>query len=369
MLIPDGPQALTSEWLTQALRKTGIIKNATVSSFHTQPLGEEGEGTTGQLARVALTYEHTESGAPKTLIAKFHSADPAVRNFVNSLGMYKSEYQFYEHIASQIETPASRCYYCDYQDDGTTVLLLEDLAPARSLGSNLDSSHVELAVRNIAKFQAYWWEHTQLDEILGMEEPKIIQGVWTHLQNQVQQNWPIVVELAKDNLMPGMKEIGERIVYKWNVFANDLYYQAPRTIIHGDYHADNFLFATQEGGAPFTIIDWQLCKRGRGAYDIGMLLGGLPVEQRRNEEQALLKMYYQILIENGIKEYSFEQCFDDYRLTLLDTFARLVYVIRPPLQNEDLERYHASDHKFREVELPRRCAAILDLGADKLIPE
>ena len=369
MLIPDGPQALTSEWLTQALREAGTIKNAAVSSFQTQAIGEEGEGITGQLARVTLVYDHMESGAPKTLIAKFHAADPSARNVVNSLGMYKGEYQFYRYIVSQGETPASRCYYCDYQDDGTTVLLLEDLAPARSLGADLDSSHVELAVKKIAKFHAYWWEHNQLDEVLGIEDPKMLQSAWNHLQNQIQQKWPIVLELARDNLPEGMEEIGKQIVYKWSAITNTLYYQSPRTIIHGDFHADNFLFATQESGAPFTVIDWQLSKRGRGVYDIGMILGGLPVEQRRKDEQVLLKMYHETLIENGVKGYSFEQCFNDYRLALLETFIRLVYVIRPPDENEDLDRYHATDHKFREVELPRRCAAILDLEAEKLIPE
>ena len=134
MLIPEGPQALTSEWLTETLRQTRIIKNSAVTSFQTQPMGEEGEGITGQLARVTLTYDQMEPIAPMTLIAKFHSADQSARNTVNSLGMYKNEYQFYKLIASQGETPASRCYYCDYQDDGTTVLLLEDLA-GYSLGN------------------------------------------------------------------------------------------------------------------------------------------------------------------------------------------------------------------------------------------
>jgi len=33
MEIPDGPEAMTPEWLTQALCQTGIITSATVRSF------------------------------------------------------------------------------------------------------------------------------------------------------------------------------------------------------------------------------------------------------------------------------------------------------------------------------------------------
>lgn len=367
MLIPDGPLALTSEQLTQALRETGTIKNAAVSSFYIQAIGEEGEGITGQLARVILTYDHTESGAPKTLIAKFHAADAVGRNGVNPLGMYKNEFQFYKHIASQTEIPVSRCYYCDYQKSGMTVLLLEDLSPSRSFGWDINTTQVEMTVRHAAKLHAFWWEHPQLDEVFGREDFAVIQNVWNSVQNTAQEKWPIVLELAKDNMPPEMTEIGEQIVYKWAAIANQLLYQSPRTFTHGDLNGDNLLFTTQQSET-FSVIDWQLSRRGRGVYDVGMLLGGIPTDQRRKTEQSLLKEYYQILTDNGVKGYSFTQCFDDYRLTLLDTFARPVFVIRRPHQNEDLDRYRATDHKFREVELPRRCAAILDLEAEKLIP-
>lgn len=369
MLIPDGPQAMTVEWLTQALRQTGTIKDAAVSSFQTEAIGAEGEGITGQTARVKLVYDSHETTAPHTLIAKFHAADSTIRDAINSFGGYENEFRFYQKVATQVETPTPRCYYADFHESGLTVLLLEDLAPARSVGWDINPSQVELAIRQIAKIHAFWWEHPQSAEILGKEDMTVIKGVWNYLQNQAQNNWQSFPELTRDNLPQEMIGIGQRIVNNWAAIADQLYYHSPRTFIHGDFGPDNFFFATAGGGAPFAIIDWQLSKRGRSAYDIGMLLGGLPTEQRRKTEQDLLKMYYQILVENRVEGYTFEQCFDDYRLTQLDSFARLVFVMHAPFPGEDLERYRASDHKFREVELPRRCAAILDLGADKLIPE
>jgi hypothetical protein len=49
--IPVGPEALTPDWLTQALRSTGAITNATVESFDRRILGE-GQGFTGRIVRL-----------------------------------------------------------------------------------------------------------------------------------------------------------------------------------------------------------------------------------------------------------------------------------------------------------------------------
>ena len=68
--IPAGPQELTPQWLTHALRQTGAIEGATVRSFDAETIAE-GVGLIGQLARVKLHYDGPEAGAPASLIAKF----------------------------------------------------------------------------------------------------------------------------------------------------------------------------------------------------------------------------------------------------------------------------------------------------------
>ena len=51
--IPAGPQELTAEWLTHALRQTGTITDAAVVSFDNNLIAE-GVGLMGQLARLSL---------------------------------------------------------------------------------------------------------------------------------------------------------------------------------------------------------------------------------------------------------------------------------------------------------------------------
>jgi hypothetical protein len=78
--LPPGPTALTPEWLTQALRSTATITAATVTSCHIERFGE-GKGFSGQIARVRLSYDFAEAGAPASMIAKFQFAplDPVIK--------------------------------------------------------------------------------------------------------------------------------------------------------------------------------------------------------------------------------------------------------------------------------------------------
>jgi hypothetical protein len=70
MEIPSGPQFLTTEWLTAALRKNGVIDQTRVKSFTRAALGLE-QGITGELFRVTVAYENDGVQASLSLIAKF----------------------------------------------------------------------------------------------------------------------------------------------------------------------------------------------------------------------------------------------------------------------------------------------------------
>jgi hypothetical protein len=68
LTIPAGPEALTPEWLTQALRQTNIITDAAVTSFNSEMIAE-GVGLMGRLACVTLHYDRPKVAAP---LARLH---------------------------------------------------------------------------------------------------------------------------------------------------------------------------------------------------------------------------------------------------------------------------------------------------------
>ncbi len=360
--IPAGPDEITPEWLTRALRQTGTITKATVRSFDTEIIGV-GAGFMGQLAQVALRYEDSEAGAPRSLIAKFPSDIPENRGVGNHFHFYERETRFYEEIADEVELRAPRCYYSamDVEAD-EYVLLLEDMAPAR-VGDQLagcSPDEAELAIRHLAKFHATWWESPRLDEIDWMpfvSDPAQVQAV----EDSYRDTWDSFLERFGDKLQASMVRTGERLA---DNIASIMAYGAepPRTIIHGDYRLDNLFFATPEGGDPLAVIDWQISFRGRGVLDVAYLMsGGLRPEDRKAKEMDILRSYHNILTENGVRDYGFDQCLHDYRL------ATLLCLVYPVIGGGSVDMGNERGVALWNGWLDRNVAAILDLDAGELM--
>ena len=158
--IPSGPEVLTCEWLTGALRETEAVARATVAAFVTEPVGEEW-GFTGKLARVSLEYDVQEEGAPASLVAKFPNPSAKSRLDADRLRQryrrFEREVLFYRHLGRSAAIRTPRFYYGAADvDAGEFVLLLEDLAPGRVGDALLGCSAAEaaLVVDRIAAFHA-----------------------------------------------------------------------------------------------------------------------------------------------------------------------------------------------------------------------
>src|SRR5581483_1659652 len=167
--IPSSPRALTPEWLTQTLRSTGTITKAKVTACDVELFGE-GKGFSGQLARLELSYDGMEAGAPASIIAKFQlpHPDPEIRAAVFQAGLHEREYRFYRDVAPEVALRTPRLYYGALQSEtGEGILLLEDLAPAQMLNmlDGCTGEDAALVVSELARFHAAWWEHPRLGSI------------------------------------------------------------------------------------------------------------------------------------------------------------------------------------------------------------
>jgi len=84
-------------------------------------------------------------------------SEPEFRAMVHSMGFFEREVMFYSEFAADVPVAIPRCHFaCIDRKDGWCLLLLEDLAPARSgswvLGSSLEDLRV--AVAGIARVHA-----------------------------------------------------------------------------------------------------------------------------------------------------------------------------------------------------------------------
>lgn len=363
MPFPTIPDEITSKWLTQSLLDADVIKGGWVDSFEAKTIGGV-KGALGQLIRVTLTYEPTDTLAPHTLIAKFAPANAEWRMNLHHAGFFESEVRFYRELAEQVTLSIPQCYYSALNEEtGEFVLLLEDLAPARN-GDRIvgcSPAEAELAIREAARFHAAWWGNPQLIQSHWAHSPGV-SNTFQVVQYLYQQSWKPFTSRLASSLPKTIVEIGRRLEDQMIQVYEHLH-RPPQTLVHNDFMLDNFFFAEVDGGFSLTVVDWQLLTVGRGAMDVASLLGGnLSIDDRRRHEMDLLRTYHAVLMEHDVCAYSFAQCWDDYRLSMLDGFIRMVISIGGDGLTDEQARAH------REIIWPRFCTAILDLNVDALLP-
>jgi hypothetical protein len=359
---PIHTNELTGEWLTNTLRVGGALTQARVTALDTHLL-DHTKGTTGQIARLRLGYDRDEPEAPRSLIAKFSASDPQARALIHGMGFYEREVRFYEQLSGQSRLRTPRCYFSALDEtEGLALLLLEDLDSSRNGASIAGCSlaEAELAVRAIAPFHATWWQHPQLETKRWLELRSLVSVEQTPAI--FQQTWgPFLAKLgthASDEIL----QVGAWLGMYLDQLCAYLYQAAPRTLIHNDYQADNLFFAGAGASLTLTVADWQLTTRGRAVLDIAAFLGGnLDPRDRYAIEPGLLRDYHTLLVNNGVRDYNFEQCWDDYRIAMLFPATRIITIVGIGAAPSEQERGYC------DVLLPRFCRAVHELKAGEAL--
>ena len=370
--MPTTPSELTAAWLTAALRQWGSA--ATVDSFTMTPLGE-GQGFFGQVVRIALVYAKSDDAtfapAPATLIAKFSS--PVAEMRARSVDSYAREVRFYQHLAPITPLPTPICYYAEIDlATGAHLILLQDLATMR-VGSRVAGCTVEqarVAVGEIVKLHTQWWGRTDAHELSWLAK-QTARANPDQARQQYDAWWPDFYAQAQAQLPAALvapsQQLGQqRAAIRQRVFGDtDDAGKSPRTLIHRDFQLDNLFFgptldadASTQGSAAFAVVDWQFTSRGIGVWDVAYFLSeSLLPATRRRVEMALLRDYHQALRAQGIEGYSFDACYNDYRMALLQRHTALVSTIAA------MPFSAAQRHIHINILLPRNIAALLDHDA------
>ena len=361
--IPLTVDDFTPDWLTAALRSSGTLGDERVVAAEATTMGED-FGFLGSLTRLALTYDRPREGAPATLIAKFAAQAEFNRDFARQYGIYVTEARFFQDLQPTLTAmPTVRAFYTDYDSAaGDGVTILEDLEGKLRIGdqmASLSQTEAEQVVTQAAGFHATWWGKAETDELAWIPKPDgpvwqmapaTLQGFWGGYQENFGHVLTPELTAAIENTWANMDWVFKRFA------------APPVTILHGDYRLDNMFFPEREGD-PITVIDFQLMARARGPYDIAYFTSqSLSIEQRRATEQDLLRRYHDTLLEAGVRDYSFDDCFEDYRLAILWC---AVY----PIGMGGGLAGASERHLELATEVSQRCfTAITDLDAASVLP-
>lgn len=355
--IPAHAGELTAGWLTASLRSGGVIgPDASVSSFESTTLGE-GEGFIGDLTRVTLTYDGAANDAPASLIAKFPTDLAANRQMGEMFGLYEHEIHFYNELADEVPVRKPAHYFSAMDPapgaagvikailnllptgivlrlmgplsraggSRRFVVLIEDLAPARvgDQVAGLTVEEAELALGNLAKMHAHFWNDPRLEEIDWIEplnnDARIQQGLF-------KQSLPGFLEEFKEILPDRAIEMAEWLV-DHGVELLDRLSGRPYTMLHGDFRPDNLFFGDGKTDFPLAVIDWQSPTRASGPYDVAYFIGWSINEEDHGAIDGLIEGYHAALVENGVSGYSLDRCKRDYLLGQLMVLHRGIFLI------------------------------------------
>ena len=122
--------------------------------------------------------------------------------------------------------------------------------------------------------------------------------------------------------------------------------ESPWCLMHGDCHVGN-VFLDASGRPSFT--DWQMIQRGQWYLDVGYHIGTtLDVEERRANEDDLLRHYLGALAAGGVDVPSFDVARDSIRRGILEGFVLWAITLKvdPPITTCLLDRLGAAaaDH-------------------------
>jgi hypothetical protein len=360
MSVPADSDAITPKWLTAVLRAAGALDQARVTSIQSAPIGQL--GFFGQIPRLRVSYDKLEPGAPESLAAKFSAPNPQARAMAHSMGFYEREIGFYRELADDCPVRTPRCYFGEVEmDSGASLLVLEDLSWMHNLRSAGGGSveEAELVIRELGKLHAAWWGDARLDQIpwlvmKGMLTPDQAQLVFT----QVWESFlgKLSIPVTEELLSAG--DVCRRYLAPVSV---EMYTEPPRTLIHNDVQGNNLLVA-EDGEPSLAVVDWQLTTAARPAPDLArFLVGYLDIADRRGHEDRLLQIYYSLLTERGVTDYSLEQCRDDYRMALVMSASRLATGVGL------LPGVTPTPGGFWNVVFPRYARALADLSVGELL--
>jgi len=305
---------ITAVWL-------GEVLGTDVREVEVTQIGA-GVGIASLLYRVTPTYGGEPTEGPASVIVKLPTLDEGTRAVVGVFDFYQKECRFYREMAAATPVATPAMHHVDVDlETGDFVIVMEDLTDVR-LVDQLEGctlAEARSAVETLARIHATWWDGGPIESIDWLPRP-LDPPYPQALQGQVAASWPNVMAEHRDLVEPDIERLGEQMPEILPDLMDRLS-QPPTTLVHGDYRLDNLMFAA-DGVEPMTVIDWQICLRGKPAYDLGYFMSqSLDPVMRAAHERELLDLYLTVLGASGVTDYDADRLWDDYRLGILYCFA------------------------------------------------
>lgn len=265
---------------------------------------------------VAITFE--VDGITHKAVMKIENENESQLNkMAHFLQLYDREYYFYETIAPYVfpHINIPKCYGIVRDSSMKRIgILLEDLRNEdMELNLNLNSEPISTSlslIANMAKMHSAFWNKNLEVAFphLRKHNDSIFQPAWNNfLKERIEtftQKWAFI--LGDKNI-----ELSKQIVSRFTEIQDELSSGA-LTFCHGDIKSPNTFYKGIHK-IPY-FIDWQYISNGKGVQDLVFFMIESFSQDKINLLFPIFKQYYYVqLLENGVKDYSFEEYEKDFR--------------------------------------------------------
>jgi hypothetical protein len=305
------PPAAAPERLTEILRRAGVLPHGEVVGVAVQ---SSRETLISGITRLRLTYDN--GAGPSHVFVKCHreGADPRWAEFG------RKEVSFYSLVAAG--TPVGllpRCYEAVAEGAEPWRLILEDLTDSHEalgewpLPPSIERCHAVVAAH--ARFHAAWWDNERLGAIAGFgDESGTLDGYLASMPAEL----AAFADRLGERLSAERRRVYERLIAAAPRLLARYRTHRDLTLVHGDAHVWNAMLPRDGTRGDVRLIDWDAWRVDLATDDLAYMLAvhWFPDWRQRHESESL-RRYHDELANAGVRGYSFEALWRDYRLSVL----------------------------------------------------
>ncbi|MFX1241943.1 MAG: hypothetical protein ACFFA7_11910 [Promethearchaeota archaeon] len=335
---------LTPEWMTTIFKNKGYLSQ-------------------GKVARIILNHsEVTLSSNIHFLKVKFSNdaqREPSIpyivvktpKRIFKNLGTH--EVKFYSMIAETMnQGTIPTCYDAAVSEEsGWSHIILEDLSKTHLGVCDYPPAkrYFEKAIDCLAEIHAFWRDHPKLKELSKhsyvlynfKENSFNEEEIFKWFKNPCpfkKRTISQFLEFLGDKISDNRKEVVKSVFSLYPQVAYERIKKENITFINADAHLGNFFFpkdmASKKSRA--ILFDWQSWGIGVGCQDLAYMIGLFYYSDYRHlMEMDLIKRYHNELLKLDIKDYSWDDCWYDYKLFALLNLYRIILwwcVGKPPIE-------------------------------------
>ena len=317
-------EQLTPERLTSILKKNGYLSHGKVAKIiQKNPI--EKIGSDVYFLQLIFSNDAQTKPASPEIVVKFSKP-----KYIK--GRY--EVNYYNFVAKEMnDKPIPICYDAAYSEEtGVSHIILENISNTHgevNWGWPLSPSkpHCEKAIDCMAELHAFWWDRPKLKDLTkytsvyyywtnaSFNEKEILR--WFKDQNKKLKQF---LKFLEDKISDKRIELFKTVFSLFPQLAYERIAKENITVTHGDAHFYNFFYPkdiTNEKLKAY-CLDWQFWSLGVGGQDLAYMIGMyLYPEHRTKMEKELIKRYYNNLVKFGVKNYSWDECWYDYKFGAL----------------------------------------------------